>query len=485
MSDPKTMAVGQSMLVSSDFYFEDWEGRPIRPIFQLDAATGERSYRAYPDGGNEKAFDLKIYSHEDLVEQALLGVSIRCLLPDGKSSNRSSTSRDIVRYVINGEVPRRFWWVNHKQTYKDEHVGGYIWSPKTKKRNIYNLGYDSLTRVRAGDVVISFARQEIKAIGIASGEHREEPIPDSHCQAAEYWDDLGWMVPIEWFTLDHPLVLKPHMSDLIEFLPRKYSPVQENGDANQGSYLASVSPMLARKILSLLSVTNPEVEATQRLSNSLLGTPSPIAGRLPTDQLRKVTSEHIWQAVQVLLEGGSAENFGPSTDYDLLVDEGGRLAPKQVFGLAATAALGFTVRPEHFIGGVGTVCFDLLEGAGYRVVPKGVDIKLEDLPPDSEERVWAEGYRGLVHHLRRERATGLSNAKKAEFRRKHGKLFCENCHVDPAEIYGELGEACIEVHHHAIHVAEMGDNHKTTLEDLRCLCANCHRIEHRRLRTKS
>lgn len=485
MSDPKTMAVGQSMLVSSDFYFEDWEGRAIRPIFQLDAATGERSYRAYPDGGNEKAFDLKIYSHEDLVDQVLLGIPIRCLLPDGKSSNRSSTSKDIVRYVINGEVPRRFWWVNHKQTYKDEHAGGYIWSPKTKKNNTYNLGYDSLTRVRAGDIVISFAWQEIKAIGVASGEHREEPIPASHSQAGEYWDDLGWMVPIEWFPLDHPLVLKPHISSLIELLPRKYSPVQENGDANQGSYLASVSPMLARKILSLLSVTNPEVEATQRLSNSLLGTHGPLEGRLPANQLRKVTSEHIWQAVQVLLEGGTAENFGPSTDYDLLVDEGVRLAPKQVFGLAATAALGFTVRPVHFTAGVGTVCFDLLEEAGYRVVSKGVEVKPVDLLPDSEDQVWAEGYRGLVHHLRRERATGLSNAKKAEFRRKHGKLFCESCHVDPVEIYGEFGEACIEVHHHAVHVAEMGDNHKTTLEDLRCLCANCHRIEHRRLRTQS
>lgn len=485
MSDPKTMAVGQSMLVSSDFYFEDWEGRKIRPIFQLDSTTGERSYRIYPDRGNEKAFDLKIYSHEELVGQVLLGASIRCLLPDGKSSNRSSVSRDIARYLINGEVPHRFWWVNHKKTYKNEHSGGYIWSPKTKKKNIYNLGYDNLRRVRVGDVVVSFACQEIKAIGIASGECREEPIPESHCQTAEYWDNLGWMVPIQWFALDNPLVLKPHVSSLIGFFPKKYSPIQENGDANQGSYLASVSPMLARKILSLLSITNPEAEATKRLSESLLSTPSHIEGRLPAEQLRKVTSEHIWQAVQALLRGEAAENFGPSTDYDLLVDEGVRLAPKQVFGLAATAALGFTVRPVHFAGGVGTVCFNLLEGAGYKILPKREEVKLVDLPLDSEERMWTEGQPRLVYHLQRERAAGLSNAKKAEFRRKHGKLFCENCHVDPDEIYGELGEACIEVHHHAVHVAEMGDNHKTTLEDLRCLCANCHRIEHRRLRAQS
>jgi hypothetical protein len=26
----------------------------------------------------------------------------------------------------------RFWWVNHKQTYRQEIGGGYIWSPKKR-----------------------------------------------------------------------------------------------------------------------------------------------------------------------------------------------------------------------------------------------------------------------------------------------------------------------------------------------------------------
>ena len=25
-----------------------------------------------------------------------------------------------------------FWWVNHKQTYRQETDGGYLWSPKAK-----------------------------------------------------------------------------------------------------------------------------------------------------------------------------------------------------------------------------------------------------------------------------------------------------------------------------------------------------------------
>jgi hypothetical protein len=206
--------------------------------------------------------------------------------------------------------------------------------------------------------------------------------------------------------------------------------------------------------------------------------------RLPAEQLRSVTSDYIWEAVQSLLQGANTEEFGPSIDYDLLVDEGKRLAPKQVFGLAATAALGFTLKPRHFTAGKGTVCFELLEAAGYKIVPKGEQIETLEIPIDTEDREWAEGQVKLVYHLKRERSPGLSKAKKASFIKKHGRLFCEECGTDPVEAYGDFGVACIEVHHEAIQVADMGEQHKTTLDQLRCLCANCHRVLHRKLKAQ-
>ena len=55
--------------------------------------------------------------------------------------------------------------------------------------------------------------------------------------------------------------------------------------------------------------------------------------------------------------------------------------------------------------------------------------------------------------------------------------------MDPVEAYGGLhGTACIEVHHHAVQVEDMPEAHKTKLEDLQWLCANCHRVEHRLLK---
>lgn len=203
--------------------------------------------------------------------------------------------------------------------------------------------------------------------------------------------------------------------------------------------------------------------------------------RLPADQLRRVTAEFIWSAVQRLLKGEVAKDYGFSVDYDLVADGGVRLAPKQVFGLAATEALGFMVKPNHFTGGRNTICFELLESAGYKILPKGNPIEGVDLHPDPTDLEWSEGRTILVRHYRRERASGLSKAKKSEFIRVHGRLFCEICNFDPSFRYGELADACIEVHHDAVQVANMESDHVTTLDQLKCLCANCHRVLHRQM----
>ncbi len=203
--------------------------------------------------------------------------------------------------------------------------------------------------------------------------------------------------------------------------------------------------------------------------------------RLPAEMLGRVTSEHVWRAAQRLLEGAD-HPFGASTDFDLLADDGVRLPPKAVFGLAATEALGFPVMPLHFTGGLGTPSFRALEAAGFEIVAKDAASRRARLPASEEDRAWAEGRPRLVRHLQKERAAGLSRAKKAAFIREHGRLHCERCGLDPQERFPELGEACIEAHHHVTRVEQMDEDHQTRLEDLQCLCANCHRVVHALLR---
>lgn len=215
-----------------------------------------------------------------------------------------------------------------------------------------------------------------------------------------------------------------------------------------------------------------------------------IIERLPSDQLRKVARDHIRRSIERILAGEDVPNFSESTDYDVLLPDGTRLAPKKVFGLALEEALGMEAFPQHFSSGFSQPCFEIIQAAGFHIVGKpseslsseAMQQAQRDIPLDDGDISAIEGNPKIVVHIQRERASGLSRQKKAAFVREHGELFCERCGFRPVSTYGPyVGDSCIEVHHALIQVKDMLPGHETKLEDLQCLCANCHRVTHREM----
>jgi 5-methylcytosine-specific restriction protein A len=81
-------------------------------------------------------------------------------------------------------------------------------------------------------------------------------------------------------------------------------------------------------------------------------------------------------------------------------------------------------------------------------------------------------------HKRYERDPKLV-AEKRKVGAAAGKLVCEVCAFDFEAAYGALGAGYIEVHHtKPVHTLIAGS--KTKLDDLALLCANCHRMAHRK-----
>jgi hypothetical protein len=137
--------------------------------------------------------------------------------------------------------------------------------------------------------------------------------------------------------------------------------------------------------------------------------------------------------------------------------------------------------PKHFTGGLSLTCFRILRKHEYVIVKKGG--APSESPYWAGDAEWREGTKKVRTHLRSERQTGLAAAKREQFIARHGHLYCENCGLVPPDVYeGKYADSCIEVHHARVAVADMKAGHLTKLEDLQCLCANCHRIEHKRLR---
>lgn len=90
-----------------------------------------------------------------------------------------------------------------------------------------------------------------------------------------------------------------------------------------------------------------------------------------------------------------------------------------------------------------------------------------------------EGGLILRLHLSRERSRKLIQKKRKQVHAQLGHLACEVCDFEFTERYGDLGHGFIEVHHRKP-VASLSPGDKTRLEDLALVCANCHRMLHRR-----
>lgn len=123
-----------------------------------------------------------------------------------------------------------------------------------------------------------------------------------------------------------------------------------------------------------------------------------------------------------------------------------------------------------------------------------LDGEVEDVPPEPHrheenevvvEALGVEGAVLLTRHRRRERDSGAIRRAKSRYRKEHGgRSPCQLCGFEFGEAYPELGEGYIEAHHRTP-LAELGEaGVQVYYDDLAFLCANCHRMEHRRLAKK-
>ncbi len=115
----------------------------------------------------------------------------------------------------------------------------------------------------------------------------------------------------------------------------------------------------------------------------------------------------------------------------------------------------------------------ILSGAAIVSDQKPEGTRTED--PDDE---FPEGRILTRLHKMRERNRALVNTKKRRVLAETGRLECEACGFDFHKFYGEAGKGFIECHHNKP-LSEAASNHRTSINELSLLCANCHRIIHR------
>lgn len=134
----------------------------------------------------------------------------------------------------------RYWWVNQNQTYCHEIGGGYLWSPKRNRGGRRNAFYEAMRELAPGDLVFSFCDQRIAALGIVRSYCYESPKPLEFGAAGAYWDKIGWRANVRFHELKHRIRPADHMATLAPLLPKRYAPLQSNGNGLQNVYLTEL-----------------------------------------------------------------------------------------------------------------------------------------------------------------------------------------------------------------------------------------------------
>ncbi|MGV9316000.1 HNH endonuclease [Streptomyces sp. NPDC003691] len=133
--------------------------------------------------------------------------------------------------------------------------------------------------------------------------------------------------------------------------------------------------------------------------------------------------------------------------------------------------LDFLARPE-----------EMTEAA--RLIWQGVAAgELQSFAPTEDEELGddysaPEGRLLMRRHRARERSKSLRKKKITSVLRRGGRLACEACGFDFEKVYGDRGAGYIECHH-VLPLHAAGES-RTKLSDLALICANCHRMIHRR-----
>ncbi|MFE6353420.1 HNH endonuclease [Streptomyces rochei] len=113
---------------------------------------------------------------------------------------------------------------------------------------------------------------------------------------------------------------------------------------------------------------------------------------------------------------------------------------------------------------------DGLTAGEFQAVPLGVE--------EEDDYSAPEGRLLVRRHKSRERDKGLRKRKIDAALRQGRRLACEACGFDFEATYGRRGAGYIECHH-VVPLHEAGEG-RTKLSDLALICANCHRMIHRR-----
>lgn len=146
-----------------------------------------------------------------------------------------------------------YWWVNQRQTWRDEVDGGYLWSPQRNANGSTSRFYDFMTDVRTGDVVFSHFNRAIRFVGVVTQDAVAQRKPDFGFRGAN-WSDDGWAVMVHYEAARVPVSPQSHIDLYNQVADDRYRAMNRHGRVNQ-FYLFALPDVFGDAILAASQVS--------------------------------------------------------------------------------------------------------------------------------------------------------------------------------------------------------------------------------------
>lgn len=188
----------------------------------------------------------------------------------------------------------RYHWVSQNKTGNHEIPGGYIWCPKLNRNGAQNPNYEMMRNVEPGDVLFSFQGRTITHVGVIVSHAFDAQKPADFGASGRDWDDIGWKVLVEYESVGVGFMPAMHMDTLLPLLPKKYSPIQEDGRGNQ-MYFTTIPNELGEELVKLAGLEHSNIEALIEMarpaierSDSRIGYESELSLRAIEDRINQL-----------------------------------------------------------------------------------------------------------------------------------------------------------------------------------------------------
>ena len=133
----------------------------------------------------------------------------------------------------------KYWWVSQGRTWKKEYEGNFLWAPLLTDKGKKTWHHVTMQELKIGDVVFSYVKGNIVSAAKVTSLPYNADKPKSFTQ----WEKKGVRCDVSYNLLENPINIKEDFNSIKPLLPKNYSPLNNNGDANQ-IYLTQIPSSL-------------------------------------------------------------------------------------------------------------------------------------------------------------------------------------------------------------------------------------------------